>query len=194
MSFSSTYDAARQSQCGREVMLFARGIERKKEISEKRKAEIKDWRGATAHIKNWASLHPAPPPIPHPQIICPKENKLNPVVNYRLRPGSGGCRVLHTSAAAAASSVASPRCLMKSNIKHLSTLWMTGFKRDCMNMSRSARQCASSVRLLLDGRLCRDALRIAVTFHVSYSWKMVQTHDRRRSEPPSLSIFCSFFF
>lgn len=66
-----------------------------------------------------SSLHPAFPP----PIIDPKENKLNPMLNYRLRPGSGdglaaGCTELYTLAAA---SVASPRRLIKINIKHFAT-------------------------------------------------------------------------
>lgn len=52
--------------------VFARGIEKKRKISEKRKAEIKDWRGATPHIKNWAwkalpPLTPPPPPDHRPK-------------------------------------------------------------------------------------------------------------------------------
>lgn len=128
--------------------VFARGIEKKKKKYQRRERPRSKPGEEQHHISKIElgrfSLSLSRPLLsllhPHPRIIGPKENKLNPVLNYRLRPGSGdglaagGCRVLHTSAAAAASSVASPRCLIKTNIKHFSTVRMTGFKRDCMNM------------------------------------------------------------
>lgn len=136
---------------GERGKVFARGMEEQKRKKYQKRERPRSKTGEEQHhiseieLGRLSLLSPSctptpPPPLHSPQIVDPKENKLNPVLNYRLRPGSGdgspagGCRVLHTSAAAAASSVASPRCLIKTNIKHSSTAPMTGFKRDCMNM------------------------------------------------------------